>query len=237
MSKLTMYQTGTINSLMDAVYYGDTTIAELKQHGDFGLGTFDLVDGEMIVCDNHYYRADADGHLSIVDDNVKSPFAVINPFVADVRIELRTHDYESLTTWLEQQFVSKNLIYALKITGQFENVHLRSETCQLRPFQKLSETLPKLQHAFVEKHTEGIMVGCWFPSYLRQVNVPGFHFHFIDNQRRIGGHVFDFDLTQGFVELQTLKRLQLDLIDNDEFFNANLDADTTDVMAKVERER
>lgn len=229
-----MYQTGTINSLLDAVYQGDTSIAELKMHGDFGLGTFDLVDGELIVCDNQYYRADVNGKLSIVKDNIKSPFAVVNQFTPDITLDINNHDFESLGKLLAEQFVSSNLIYAIKVTGHFKNIHLRSETCQTRPFKKLSESLPKLQHAYVEEGISGIMVGFWFPDYLREVNIPGFHFHFIDSARKIGGHVFDFELTHGTADIQHLKSLHLDLIDNESFFHANLNPKTDEDMNRIE---
>lgn len=229
-----MYQTGTINSLLDAVYQGDTSIAELKMHGDFGLGTFDLVDGELIVCDNQYYRADVNGKLSVVKDNIKSPFAVVNQFTPDITLDIDNHDFESLGKLLTKQFVSNNLIYAIKVTGHFKTIHLRSETCQTRPFKKLSESLPKLQHAYAEEEILGIMVGVWFPDYLREVNIPGFHFHFIDSARKTGGHVFDFELTHGTADIQNLKSLHLDLIDNDDFFHANLNPKTDEDMNRIE---
>lgn len=233
--KSKLYQTGTINSLMQAVYYGDTTVAELKQHGDFGLGTFDLVDGEMIVCDNVYYRADVNGKLSIAKDNLKSPFAAVTHFSEDVMQELSQHNFESFTQWLYQQFISHNLMYAIKVVGQFQSVYLRSESCQMKPFKKLSETLPKLQHEFLASDIDGILVGIWVPNYLKQVNVAGFHFHFIDEARKLGGHVFDFNLSNGHMILQTLKSIQVDCIDNEDFLNANLESHDKDSMEKVEK--
>ena len=44
----TMFQTSTINALMQGVYDGNTTFKELRNYGDFGLGTVQALDGEMI---------------------------------------------------------------------------------------------------------------------------------------------------------------------------------------------
>jgi acetolactate decarboxylase len=228
-----IYQTGTINSLLNAVYDGDMSIGELREHGDFGLGTFDMVDGEMIVCDNVYYRADEDGNLSVVPDDVVTPFAVVNRFQSEKTFEVSDMKCLPLEQWLKTQFESENMIYAIRIDGTFRDIHLRSEHCQPNTLRKLTDTLPALQHTFVHENIAGSLVGVWFPKYLEQLNVPGFHFHFVDADRKVGGHVFDFDLEKGTVHLQVIKSLHFDLIDNAEFAHANLTADT-DAIDQVE---
>ena len=45
------------------------------------------------------------------------------------------------------------------------------------------------------ENIEGTLVGIWYPDYLSQTNVPGFHFRFVDDNRTLGGHVFTFALT------------------------------------------
>ena len=44
-----IYQTSLMSALLSGVYEGETTMADLLQHGDFGLGTFNHLDGEMIA--------------------------------------------------------------------------------------------------------------------------------------------------------------------------------------------
>lgn len=44
-NKDVLFQTSTINALLDGVYDGEMTYKELKQHGGFGLGTFNGLDG------------------------------------------------------------------------------------------------------------------------------------------------------------------------------------------------
>lgn len=234
--KQQIYQTGTINSLINAVYDGDTSVGELKEHGDFGLGTFDMVDGEMIVCDNIYYRADVDGNLSVVADAVITPFAVVNRFIPSQEVGLHNKTYENIEEYLQKFFPSKNMIYAIKIEGSFSTMLLRSESCQPRTYKKMNETMPELQKTFTKENIEGTLVGVWFPQYLEQLNVPGFHFHFVDKERQTGGHVFNFNLEKGRAYIQVLKSLQVDLIDNDEFATAELVADS-DAIHQVEKQR
>ena len=75
-----VYQVSTISSLLAGGYDGDTTVAELLRHGGFGLGTFNGVDGEMMVLDGHVYRGTVDGHTHAVADSALTPFAVVVAF-------------------------------------------------------------------------------------------------------------------------------------------------------------
>ena len=142
---------------------------------------------------------------------------------------------------LEQKILpylpSNNLIYAIRIKGHFQHISLRSEECTTRPFRKLVEILPALQRTFEYTNIAGQLVGVWFPTYLSQVNVPGFHFHFVDNNKSVGGHVFGLFMTEGEVEIQVLHRLELDMIASQEFYDANLDTENKEAVAQVEQVR
>lgn len=235
--KATIYQTGTINSLVNAVYDGDRDIAWIKEQGDFGLGALPMMDGELIVCDGIFYRADANADLSVATDDSVLPFAVVSRFKPDQTFDLLNTDFAGTADYLANYFASKNLIYAVRIDGQFTRVHFRSEQCQPKPYRKMNETMPELQRVYERDDIDGTLVGIWYPDYLSQVNVAGFHFHFVDKERRTGGHVFEFQLTRGQVAIQTIKSLQVDLIDNNEFAQANLQADSSDAVDQLEKQR
>ncbi|MGD9619307.1 MAG: acetolactate decarboxylase [Mycolicibacterium sp.] len=224
--KATAYQTGTINSLANAVYDGDRDIAWVKSKGNFGLGTFAMVDGELIVCDGTFYRADENAALTVPADSEVLPFGVVCDFKPDVSFDLLNTDYPATADYLARYLVSKNLIYAIRIDGLFDTMRVRSERSQPKTYRKMHETLPSLQRVHQRDDIEGTMVGFWYPKYLSRINVAGFHFHFLDGARSIGGHVFEFQLAQGHVSIQTIKSLQIDLIDNNQFAQADLDADT-----------
>jgi acetolactate decarboxylase len=56
-----VYQISTISSLLADGYDGDTTVGELIEHGGFGLGTFNGVNGDMMVLDGEVFRRTVDG--------------------------------------------------------------------------------------------------------------------------------------------------------------------------------
>ncbi|HEX2352979.1 MAG TPA: acetolactate decarboxylase [Xanthobacteraceae bacterium] len=72
-----VYQVSTISSLLAGGYDGDTTVGELLRHGGFGLGTFNGVDGEMMVLDGQVYRGTVDGRAHVVGASELIPFAVV----------------------------------------------------------------------------------------------------------------------------------------------------------------
>jgi len=74
-----VYQISTISSLLAGGYDGDTTVGELIRHGGFGLGTFNGVDGEMMVVDGEVFRGTIDGRAHVVAPSELTPFAVVVP--------------------------------------------------------------------------------------------------------------------------------------------------------------
>lgn len=238
LEKSYIYQTGTINSLLDAVYDGDVQISDLAYHGDFGIGALDSIDGEMILHHGICYRADAEGKLSILNNFTKTPFAMVNKFQSE--IEFRFEDnlsFMELEEYLLKKLPSKNLIYAIEIIGNFVSVNLRSEHCTCKPYRKLVEILPDLQTTFSFENISGTLVGFWFPQYMNQLNIPGFHFHFIDDDKKIGGHVFGLNITSGTCKIQTLHGFRMELINTNEFHRANLGFNNQRDVAQVEQIR
>ena len=63
-----IFQTSTIDALLDGAYDGEISFSQLRDHGDFGLGTFEACDGEMIGSGGGRFCAAVDGSVSPVSD-------------------------------------------------------------------------------------------------------------------------------------------------------------------------
>ena len=50
----TLYQVSTATALVEGIYQGAVRVATLREHGDLGLGTFENLDGEMVIVDGHF---------------------------------------------------------------------------------------------------------------------------------------------------------------------------------------
>jgi acetolactate decarboxylase len=185
----TLFQISTINALMDGAYRGEMTIGQLKRYGDFGIGTLDALDGEMIVLEGKFYQIKADGIAYHVPDSMTTPFAVITVFDNDKTVPVQTGmDYEGMQHYLDELILDKGIFYAVKIAGTFKYIKTRSVPRQKEPYPPLIEAV-KGQTIFEFHDVKGTIVGFWCPESVKGVNVPGYHFHFITADRKAGGHL------------------------------------------------
>ncbi len=230
-----LYQVGTIRSLLNGVYEGDIRFDELAHYGDFGIGTFDAVNGEMIALDGHFYRIDAEGKAHIAAPQMKTPFAVVTHFNKTHTYDLdRCGDLNALQEQILSRFESHNIIYALRLRGSFTHIVLRSEHPQPKGHMPLSETISQVKTTFSFHELSGTIVGFWFPEYMKAINVPGFHFHFLDASRQFGGHLLDLQLQHGTLEVMELYDFGMHLIHTPLFEHVNLDREDNAAIKKVE---
>lgn len=186
-----LFQTSTIGALMEGDYDGHITCKELKTHGDLGIGTFDALDGEMIVLEGKVYQIRADGKAYAPEGSLTTPFAAVTFFNADDTILLdRQLDYRELETYLDSLLPTGNIPYAIQIKGLFDYMKTRSVPKQGKPYPRLVEVV-KDQPTYEFHNVRGTVVGFRLPGYMSGINVPGYHLHFITEDRRAGGHVLD----------------------------------------------
>lgn len=230
-----LFQTSTPQALMAGVYDGDLTYTELSRHGDFGLGTFDALDGEMIALDGVFYQIRADGRVYPVAGTMKTPFAEVTFFKADKTVSLpKPLDYQQLTDYLTSLLPNPNLPYAIKIEGVFSYVKTRSVPRQQKPYPPLAEVAKK-QSEFEFTNVNGTIVAFRHPAYLAGINLAGYHCHFITNDRRAGGHLLDCRVEQAAVSLAALPNLYLRLPETLEFSRTDLTRDQGRELEKVEK--
>ena len=181
-----LFQVSTIEALLHGAYDGDVTVAELAARGDLGLGTFNALDGELLVVDGVVYRADHDGHVLPAAPELCSPFAVVTAFQPGV--ELYVGVAQELDALLAQLSPPSPTCTAVRIEGRFEHVRLRSVGVQHRPYPPLPAVLAG-QRVFEESDICGVLVGFCFPAQTGRLNMPGHHLHFLSEDRSRGGHV------------------------------------------------
>jgi len=84
-----LYAYSTIDALLAGAYDGDLTVRELSARGDFGLGTYNHLDGELLALGGVYYHVRADGSVTVADPADKVPLAYVVPFVQTAAFEVR----------------------------------------------------------------------------------------------------------------------------------------------------
>lgn len=230
----TLFQTSTISALMQGVYNGTMTFKDLGAHGDFGLGTVQALDGEMVGLDGEFYQIKSSGKASRVNDPMKTPFAEVAFFKPEETFTVNgTSNLTELQSRLDGSLVTKNLFYGIRIDGTFDYVKTRSVPMQNKPYPLLSEAV-KGQKIFEFHNSKGTIVGFRCPDYVGGVNVPGYHLHFITLDRSAGGHLLDFKLENASVSVDSLYEFEMELPDSEEFYQANLTQDQQADLTKVE---
>lgn len=206
-----LYQYSVINALSAGVYDGDLTVKKLKNHGDFGLGTFNNIDGEMIVLDGKIYQVKTDGAPVEADKNLLSPFAAVTFFKNDTTIELKTpQTFQQIKQIIDTSVPSANYLYAVKISGEFQKVKTRSVPKQQQPFPDLASVI-KNQVTFEKESVNGTVIGFKMPEFIDGVNVKDFHFHFLSDDKNFGGHLLDLVIEKGKIEIGIIKEFRCKL--------------------------
>jgi acetolactate decarboxylase len=229
-----VYQTSTINALLEGIYDGDMTYGQLREHGDFGLGTFNALDGEMIAFDGRFYQIKSDGVASLVNDAQKTPFAVVQFFEAEIEEGLdRELGYEQLKAYLHSLIPTTNFFYAIRIDGLFKYMKTRSVPRQVKPYPPLIE-VTKTQPVFEFADVAGTIAGFRFPDYAQGINVPGYHLHFLTEDRRAGGHLLDCRLQHGKVLVEHTSNFHMELPTQGTFLEADLAKDQRETLHQAE---
>jgi acetolactate decarboxylase len=228
-------QTSTITALLEGVYDGDMALSDLSRHGDFGLGTFNDIDGEMILLGGTFYQVKSDGKAYRPEPGTRTPLAVATFFkpASTVRVDSPL-SYEGLRAKLDTLRTEGNTPYAFRITGEFERVHTRSVPRQSPPYRRLVE-VTREQPTFEFKDVQGSLVVFWVPQYLQQLNVPGYHLHFLTADGSAGGHVLEVRPRRVRVEAAPLRELFMRVPQTRSFREAVLDEDRRAELHKVEQ--
>jgi acetolactate decarboxylase len=230
-----LFQTSTLQALMDGAYDGDLTFKELARHGDFGIGTFNALDGEMIALDGKFYQIRPSGRVYPVNRSMKTPFAEVTFFQAS-----RTHmlekplTYRQLTDYITKLLPSPNLLYAIRIEGFFPYVKTRIVPRQGKPYPPLVEAAKK-QSVLEFTQVKGVIVAFRYPPYLAGVNLAGYHCHFISADRRRGGHLLDCRVEGATVAVDAIPNFYLRLPETPEFLRQDLSQGKQHELEKVER--
>jgi acetolactate decarboxylase len=232
----TMFQVSTSSALVEGVYEGAVRVGTLRRHGNLGLGTFDHLDGEMVVVDGEFFRVGSDGSVSRVGDNVLSPFAVMADFTPTHSERIaRLASFADLERAFDAMRDSQNLFFALRADGRFTHVHTRA-MCRSEEGVPLA-TAALHQPEFEFGPVEGTMVGFWSPEYTKTIDIPGYHLHFLDRERRRGGHLLECSAEEITLACERIANLVVALPETEDFIKAAFSRDPTADLASAERAR
>jgi acetolactate decarboxylase len=234
-----MYQVSTLQALSMGYTRPVVDVAKLLDHGSIGLGTFSGVDGEMIVLDGKCYRAAQDGSAEEASPKKGVPFAAVAQTDDWEKHEIgKKENIDSLKEWLTlkiEEGFGLNSMHVARIDGCFEKVYARSESPVYAHHVELKEMLSRTQRDFLFESIRGSLVCVYYPDYMDGINASGWHLHFISEDRKKGGHVFELDMKEGRVQLAKLTTVQIRLPDEPAFDTYSLKEASADDIKAVEQ--
>ena len=229
-----LYMSSPINALLEGFYRDDVTIATLREKGDFGIGTFNNLDGELIALEGRYFQLDLDGNARLVGDDLKTPFSTVCKFQPMLTEEIvGPLSWEAFSAQLKTILPSDNMFTALHMQGRFRSVLTRSvpRTENYRPLSEATDH-QKLRRF---ENVDGHLVGFYTPSFVPSVNVPGYHFHFIDKDFTAGGHLLNCEPEHLDVRLQVFFSMELTLPKTLDYLTASFTRDAKKDLEKAEK--
>ena len=230
-------QVSLIDALMLGQYDGVLPIPDLLRLGDFGVGTLDHLDGELIVLDGHAYQVRADGTVHPVGPDRSTPFAAVTHFRPDGESPCPpVASLADLDAHLAAAHPYPNAFLAVRIDGDFAALTLRSVRRQEPPYHPLAE-VAKTQSVWTLADRRGTLLGIRSPAWARGLNVPGFHWHFLAADRRSGGHVLDCRVRTATARHAVCRNWLIRLPDTPAFRQADLSQDLSDAVHRVESSR
>lgn len=231
----TLYQVSTVGALLAGDYDGVATVGEVRTHGDFGLGTFHRLDGEMVILDGTVYQIRGDGTVRVAPTYETTPFAMVTKFVPEVELRVdQSVTLAELEAELDRKLDNSNIFHAIRIDGVFPRLDLRSVHAQEKPYPDV-ETVTKNQPTWTHEHVGGTMVGVRSPSYVGTMALSGYHWHFIDDDRTAGGHVLAADIGPSLVRVDPIRNWDVRLPNTASFDKLDLEDDRSETLDAISR--
>ena len=229
-----IFQVSTSGAIVQGLFQGCFTVADLRRHGDLGLGTFEDLDGEMILIDGHCFQARSDGSIVEASDDELTPFATVVSFIADSTESLgpvpSLHD---LISQLDGLRPSNNVISAFKIIGTFDSLNLRAACKHESGTDLVAATAD--QGLFDVVDIPGTILGFWTPTYAQSIGIAGYHLHFISDDRLHGGHLLGMSAARVTAQIHQVNDVHLAIPETEAFLEADFSGDTSAALDAAER--
>jgi acetolactate decarboxylase len=217
-----LYQSSMMSALIAGLYEGEMTYGEIRKHGDFGLGTFNGLDGEMVGFDGTFHQLRSDGSARPVTADQRTPFAVVTFFRPEQELNVSQYMTKNDLLAMIEKATDANLFSAVRVDGMFDEVRTRTVQRQARPFPPLTEAT-KHQEEKVFSQVEGTLAGFRTPTYAQGIGVAGFHLHFLRQDKQAGGHALDYHIRAVRVEICTVHGFHVELPSSTDFLKANFE--------------
>ena len=229
-----LYISTPLNALVEGVYEENIHFTEILHHGNFGIGTFDDLDGEMVLLDGTVYQITAEGRVNRIDDPAMTPYAMVTYFHPVIHADLEGEaQYGHFLDWLNGLLPSPNIFYAIRIEGEFSRVRARSVPKQAN-YRPLADVVTE-QSNFHFENIRGTLAGFYTPAFMSSLSVPGHHLHFLSADVASGGHLTACTPRKASAAIQPIHRLELNMPLTTDYLKLDFQRDLGRDIDKIEK--
>src|SRR4051812_7863420 len=123
----TLFQVSTSGALVAGVFDREVSVKSILEHGDFGLGTFANLDGEMVVLDGQAFQVQGTGRVLEAASDAGAPFAVVTRFAPQIHTDSGPlASFKELEECCDRYRSSANIFYAIRLDGHFSRIRTRA---------------------------------------------------------------------------------------------------------------
>lgn len=206
-----LYQANLFKAFKSGLNQEVLSVAEAAKMGNFGIGSEAKTDEVIVVYDSVYYKAQNDNTLEKMDPKEGISFAQLSFFQPTEHFDVKASaTSKKLYMEILPYFKSRNIPYAVLVTGTFNYIKYDTSNDKTKPT------------AFEERNIKGSLVGYYIPKNLNALSSENFHFHFISQDRKKGGHVMEVGISQGLGAIAPLYMYTLQFPSTPEFATAKM---------------
>jgi acetolactate decarboxylase len=208
-----VFQLTLAHVLLDGGYDGVVTLGEVLPFGDHGLGTFDRLDGELVVVDGEPWRIDVTGAATLMPPSTSTPFVVLSTMESTRSIRLRDTPREQLSDIIDSLVEGSDSVVSVRLEGRFSRVLVRSVPAQTKPYRPYLEVCASDEVRFEYFDYDAVFIGFRFPVLDGGDTIAGLHLHGLDSARRTGGHNHELMIHDALLTVSTTRDIGLALPD------------------------
>ena len=182
-------QIGTFDYLVQPDYDGLAPVRDGVRGATIGLGTFDRLDGELVLIGGTTYRVGIDGIPRVVSTSRTTPWVEAVRFTpqASMRVPAGT-ECSALAPLIDDLAGTTGGMVAARLIGTFDVLTARSVPAQSQPYLPLADVVAT-QTVFPLTDVSATLVGFRTGPDLMGVGAPGLHLHGLTKARDAGGHI------------------------------------------------
>jgi acetolactate decarboxylase len=118
------------------------TVGQARAHGNFGVGQYAELDGELTAVDGVFFHARSDGSVKVATDDDQLCFAQLCFFDPTIEEQITgPQDESAFQSFFQSKMLFPNDFWAFHITGRFTEIVPTAPPALTKPYPPFAEAV------------------------------------------------------------------------------------------------